>query len=138
MAFSTVDFRFHQPEWDNLRYSRNGIVGRDMDRRGAYVATQARMQVGVDTGALRRTITHNTHTLRGFGPMTVVSAGGPEAPHGLLHHQGTRPHEIAPKAVKSVLKLNIGGKTVYATRVIHPGTRENNYLTDHLEAAVRI
>ena len=132
-------FRFEQPGWDNLRYARSGIIGRDMDRRGTYIANMARAQVGVDSGALRRTIRHQTYAGRaGDGPRTVVAAGGPGVEYALMHHEGTRPHEIRPNPPRSVLKFNIGGKIVYATRVMHPGTRENNYLTDHLPMAVRI
>lgn len=135
---SSVNFRFVQPAWDNLRYSKNGIVGRDITRRGEYVARMARAQVGVDTRALQRSIRSTTHTASGLGPYAIVSAGGPGIDYALMHHQGTRPHEIRPKGTKSVLKFTIGGKTVYATRVLHPGTRENKYLTDHLPMAVRI
>lgn len=137
MARSRVSFRFIQPAWDDLRYSERGIVGRDMTRRGEYIANRARAQVGVDTGALRRSISQATFGSR-RGPYTIVSAGGPGAPHALMHHEGTRPHEIRPNPPRSVLKFNVGGKTVYATRVLHPGTRENKYLTDHLPMAVRI
>lgn len=140
MAISRLRFRFVQPAWDFLRFSKFGIVGRDMNRRGFYIATRARAQVGVDTGKLRRTIRHNTYNGRSLarGPYTRVSAGDKNTRYALTHHQGTRPHEITPSARKSVLKFNVGGRTVYATRVMHPGTRENNYLTDHLAAAVRI
>lgn len=138
MAISRVDFRFVQPAWDNLRYSEHGLVGRDMTRRGEYIANRARIQVGVDTGALRRTITRATFGSKRIGPYTIVSAGGPDAPHALMHHEGTRPHVIEAKGRRSMLKFNVGGKTVYVTRVLHPGTRENNYLTDHLPMAVRI
>ena len=110
-----------------------------MDRRGQYIENMARAQVGVDTSALRKTIRHRTFAGRGGdGPRTIVAAGGPGVEYALMHHEGTKPHEIRPKAARSMLKFNIGGKTVYATRVLHPGTRENNYLTDHLQMAVRI
>ena len=138
MALSSVDFRFKQPAWDRLRYSRTGMVAKDIDRRIAYIERMAKVQVGVDTSALRRSIVRSMHTAPGTGPLGVVSAGGPSAPHALMHHEGTRPHPITPRAGRSVLKFKMGGRTVYATRVMHPGTRENNYLTDHLETAVRI
>lgn len=139
MAISVTSFEFVQPAWDRLRYSRTDIIGRDMDRRGAYIANMARAQVGVDTEALRRTIRHRTVGGRGaYGPTTRVAAGGPGVDYALIHHEGTRPHEIRPNPPRSVLKFTIGGKTVYATRVMHPGTRENKYLTDHLPMAVRI
>ena len=139
MAISVTSFEFVQPAWDRLRYSRTDIIGRDMDRRRAYIANMARAQVGVDSGALRKTIRHRTVGGRGaYGPTTRVAAGGPGVEYALMHHEGTRPHEIRPNPPRSVLKFTIGGKTVYATRVMHPGTRENKYLTDHLPMAVRI
>lgn len=137
MALAVTHFEFIQPNWDRLRYSADGIVGRDMDRRGDYVATMARAQVGVRTGNLRSTIQHKTYGSVD-GPYSVVSAGGPRAPYALMHHEGTRPHQIVPRAKRGMLKFTVGGRTVYATRVMHPGTRANKYLTDHLNSAVRI
>lgn len=51
--------------------------------------------------------------------------------------KGTRPHLILPK-YKKALKFNVGGHTVFARLVHHPGTRKNDFLTKALrEVAAR-
>ena len=40
---------------------------------------------------------------------------------------GTLPHIITPKN-KKALKFKSGGKTIFAKRVNHPGTRPNNFI----------
>lgn len=139
MAMSRVkDFRFIQPEWSVLRFSPTGMVGRDIDRRATYVANMARAQVGMETGNLRRSISKTPVYTSPTGPFVSVVSGGPSAPYALMHHEGTRPHPITPRPPRTMLKFKVGSRAVYATRVLHPGTRANKYLTDHLEAAVNI
>ena len=43
--------------------------------------------------------------------------------------EGTSPHLIEPKNGK-VLRFEMGGQEVFATRVFHPGTRPNPFLDD--------
>jgi hypothetical protein len=51
--------------------------------------------------------------------------------------KGTRPHVIRPRVRKS-LKFKIGGRTVFARVVHHPGTKKNDFLTKALrEVAAR-
>ena len=51
---------------------------------------------------------------------------------------GTRPHEITPKKAKS-LRFVVGGKTVYAKHVEHPGTRPYGMVRiAYIEAAVKM
>lgn len=40
---------------------------------------------------------------------------------------GTRPHIIRPRRAKA-LRFQMGGRTVFAKYVRHPGTRANNFL----------
>lgn len=42
-------------------------------------------------------------------------------------HEGSRPHKIVAKRAKA-LKFNIGGRTVFAKSVWHPGTTANPYI----------
>ena len=46
--------------------------------------------------------------------------------YGEFVREGTKPHEIRPKN-KSVLKFQIGGTTVFAKVVNHPGNKPNPY-----------
>lgn len=49
------------------------------------------------------------------------------APYSVFVHEGTRPHEITPVNA-SVLAFDVGGTTVFAHRVNHPGTKANPFL----------
>lgn len=40
---------------------------------------------------------------------------------------GTRPHEIRPKLEGGFLVFKIGGRTIFAKKVDHPGTKANPY-----------
>lgn len=49
---------------------------------------------------------------------------------------GTRPHIIRPRYRKA-LKFKIGGRTVFAKVVHHPGTKKNDFLTKALRMGAR-
>lgn len=42
-------------------------------------------------------------------------------------HEGSRPHKIVPRNAKA-LKFTIGGRTVFARSVWHPGTTANPFI----------
>lgn len=54
-------------------------------------------------------------------------------PYSAFISKPTPPHEILPKSAK-VLAFQVGGTTVFARRVMHPGTKGNNYLERALYA----
>lgn len=89
------------------------------------IANQARADVPVRTGHLGQSI--------GEGPITFT---GPRTVHGSVHvnadyavyvHEGTRAHVIGPRRAKA-LRFQIGGRTVFAKLVRHPGTRARPFL----------
>ena len=47
-------------------------------------------------------------------------------------HNGTRPRVIVPRRGRS-LRFQVGGRTVYARRVNHPGTPARPYLATALQ-----
>ncbi len=47
--------------------------------------------------------------------------------YGMFVRGGTRPHEIRPKKKGGVLVFKIGGRTIFAKKVNHPGTKANPY-----------
>lgn len=49
-----------------------------------------------------------------------------------LVSRGTGPHTILPRKPGGVLRFQIGGRTVFAARVQHPGARPNTWWTDSL------
>lgn len=71
------------------------------------------------TGALRKSITERVGDLEGD-----VSAN---AKHARFVECGTDPHEIKPKR-KQALRFIQNGRVVFATRVMHPGTKARPFM----------
>lgn len=117
-------------EWEVTR-NPTGMVARDLDRRGRLLRQYARAQVGKKTGRLMRKITSQVK-LDARGLYALV---GSNDPISLLHHEGSKPHEIRPRRARA-LKFVHRGRIRYAHRVYHPGTKPNRYLTDNLRRVV--
>lgn len=60
-----------------------------------------------------------------------------DTPYAAAVSLGTKPHEIVPNKAKVLRFPTKGGTVVYTTRVNHPGTQPNPYLTNALRLAVR-
>lgn len=118
---------FNEAEMNRMLRTPEGMVGQWMDQKGRNLVDLAKRQVGVDTGALRNSITHQT-TGQSYGVRVLVSANNEIA---MIHHNGTRAHRIEPNR-QQMMRFNIGGKIVYARQIWHPGTRPNRFLTDNL------
>lgn len=123
-----------QPGYDWTFRSPEGVVGRDLHRRGKRVETAAQRQAGSRRGTLRRDIT--TEWTNTSGDILTIRVGSSNVPHALMHHQGTRPHVIFPVHGKVLRFVNKAGNVVFAKVVHSPGTRGNHYLTDNLKLAV--
>lgn len=75
---------------------------------------------------------HRTYELRGSIETSGVRTSGSTvsftltagADHARIVAEGSRPHTIRPRRAK-VLRFKVGGTTVYAASVQHPGTRPN-------------
>lgn len=92
-------------------------VMRSALRQGANVIRdEARSNVPVKTGALKKSIKVSTRARRGQVTATL-KAGGKDAFYAHMVEYGTAPHDIAVKS-KKVLVFEDGGK---ATRARHPG-----------------
>ncbi len=122
----------NEGEYRRTFETREGLVGRDLDRRAARVERGARAQVGVDTGGLQRSIHRRWTSAR--GSRLTVSVGSSQ-PHALVHHAGSRPHEIRARNASPLRYVGEGGVVTFAEAVRHPGTRPNRYLTDNLRLA---
>lgn len=118
-------------EWERFVHHRTGVVQSDMGKKAQRLQRLARRQVGVETGALRRSI-HVSFRRSLVGPEWLI---GSENRIALLHHNGAKPHIITPKRAR-VLRFSSKGRIVYARLVHHPGTRPNRYLTDNLRRVV--
>lgn len=126
-----ADFRKFEGAWNREFRTPGGMVGQYLDNRGKALVRLAKGQVGVDTGALKRSIDHNVSVNRG-GLIVKVTAHNKKA---LMHHQGTRPHVISARRAQA-LRFKWHGRIVYARSVNHPGTRPNRYLTDNLPKVI--
>lgn len=60
------------------------------------------------------------------GDAVSLSVSSPQ-PLGKWIVQGTKPHVITPRGQGYPLRFTVGGTTVFAYRVQHPGTKPNNY-----------
>ncbi|GAS98799.1 Gp22 [Mycolicibacterium canariasense] len=121
---ASVRFTLHidEPEFDRQ------IVGharRRMARLQRRTATQAKQDVPVKTGNLGRTIGEGD--IRTVGPRTVTGSVHATADYALYVHEGTRPHVIRPRNA-AVLRFEVGGRTVFARLVRHPGTKARPFL----------
>ena len=115
-----------------LRFSWNGMIGRDLNRRLRTLQFRARGSAGKDTGELTRRMEIQRRVIR----QGLEGRVGSPVRYAAAHHQGARPHVILPKKGK-YLRFAVGGTIVFATRVNHPGNRPNPYLTRWLREAVR-
>ena len=131
----TIRYTPNQSGIEQVLFSPNGITGAHVQQVANRVAASAKARVGVKSTDLRATIRAGpTPVRRGKGLTIEVVAGGDGVNYALWHHEGTRPHVIRPRNAR-VLRFQVGGATVFATRVNHPGTRPNRYLTDALRDA---
>ena len=133
---TTVDYR----AIDKILNSPTGEVGRDLKRRADRIRDAAKLQVGVKTGRLRRSIRVYGHRRSTLGQKIQI---GSSVPYALMHHEGTKPHIITPNNHRFLKFKPTGGSrggwnvladgSVLARQVRHPGTKPNRYLSDSVK-----
>ena len=94
------------------------------------IATQARDNIAVDTGATRESIRYE---IMDEGLRAEI---GTDSPVGLFLEFGTRPHPIDPVNAK-FLVFEVAGETVFAKHVDHPGTSPQPWLLSAFEREKR-
>lgn len=110
-----------------------GDLWKYMEKRGQRAVIGAKQQVGVRTGALKRSI-HMKHLGNLTGQYLWIGA---TQSHALAHHEGTKAHRIAPNPPNKVLRFNSGTRVVFAREVNHPGTKPNRYLSSQLRHFIK-
>lgn len=126
-----VVFVLDKAGYEHMVKHPSGEVGRYLTKQAMKLEAYAKVQAGVDTGALKHSINYKlTRSSRG-----LVALVGSDNRVALMHHQGTRPHIIMPKTAKT-LRFYSHGRIVYAQVVRHPGTKPNRYLTDNLRKVI--
>jgi hypothetical protein len=113
--------------------NRYGMVGRDLHKKANLILQGAKLQVGVKSGHLRKSL-HIEHVDASRGQSVRI---GSNVSYALAHHEGTKPHLITPKAPNTVLRFRAGSAIVNTTLIRHPGTKANKYLSDQLRLHVR-
>lgn len=96
--------------------------------RGERAVAGAKAKVGVKTGRLKASI-HMRHLGNITGQYLWI---GSERDHALVHHNGSRPHQIRPNPPKQVLAFTKGSRLIVTKQVNHPGTKPNPYLSSQL------
>lgn len=82
------------------------------------------------TGNLGRTIGEGAITFT--GPRTVHGSVHANADYAVYVHEGTRAHVIRPVKAQA-LRFQIGGRTVFAKLVRHPGMKARPFLRNAAE-----
>lgn len=128
-----MKFVLNKAAYEVLTQSPNGDVGKYLRKRAIILQALAKRQVGVQTGALRKSIRYQV-VRDSKGLIATVGSGNRIA---LMHHNGTKPHIILPRRAQT-LRFYSHGRIVYSKMVHHPGTKPNKYLTDNLSRAIRM
>ncbi|TDC23418.1 hypothetical protein E1265_12840 [Streptomyces sp. 8K308] len=115
-----VEVRIDAGRLQRLVRARGGRAERALRRRTERVASIARREAPGRLGAYVDTrIEEGPRGLTG-----VVRCDHPAVRYVL---DGTRPHIIRPRR-RRALRFTVGGRSVFAAYVRHPGTRANNFL----------
>jgi hypothetical protein len=127
MARVSARVELNEPEFNAQTLA---IGHRSMRRLLRRIATQARQDVPVKTGNLGRSVGEGP--IRTTGPRTVSGSVHATADYALYVHEGTRAHVIRPRRAQA-LRFQVGGRTVFAKLVRHPGTKARPFLRNAAE-----
>ena len=103
------------------------------DAASRQVLARAKVLAPVDTGRLRASLRVQRRSFFGLRQRWTVGSDVDYAP---MVNDGTKPHIIRPKRAKA-LRFKVGGRTVYAMVVHHPGTRARPFLDRALTDVAR-
>ncbi|MFF2612378.1 hypothetical protein [Kitasatospora sp. NPDC058046] len=116
----SVEVRIDQGRIARLLRLRGGLAERGLRRRTERTAAIAeRMAPGRMGDFISWKITEGPRGLQG-----VIVCDHPATRYVI---EGTRPHIIRPRRAKA-LRFEVGGRTVFAKVVHHPGTKPNPFL----------
>jgi hypothetical protein len=125
--------QFFEPAMQRLLYDPDGDVGRYLHGIGNEIITRAKVQVGIRTGTLQRSIAHKRHFKDPRGQQMWI---GSDVRYALVHHEGRGPQVILPKTGK-FLRFMSRGQVVFARKVVQKGTKANRYLSDQLSKVIK-
>lgn len=126
----TGDFTLNQAA---LAAEVGPILQRQMRDITRKIANQARQRVPVRTGNLGRSILEDPVTQ--VGPFKVEGGVTARAYYAAAVHEGSRPHLIRARNA-AALRFEVGGRTIFATEVWHPGVRPRPFLRNAAEQVI--
>ena len=129
MFSMSVEFNLHRSAIERMLHLPGGMVYRNMERRVRRVEEEAKRRA---PGSMGRHISAQIRSGPGGDFQGVINSRHPAT---LYVIGGTRPHVIRPVRARA-LRFTVGGSTVYAKVVMHPGTKPNNFLREALRAAL--
>ena len=100
------------------------VVERFIERLADRTEEVMREKAPERTGRLKKSIRKSVRPNR-----AVV---GPSVPYAVYVEYGTRPHEIRSVHARA-LRFEVEGRIVFATRVLHPGTRPQPFVRETAE-----
>lgn len=128
-SFTTKNVTIFEPLLHKELNTSSGGLWRALEERGDFAVKKAKAQAGKKTGRLRASI-HKRHTGNFTGQYLWI---GSTVSYAYMHHQGTRPHLIAPNPPTKMLRFSSKGRMVMTPGpVMHPGTKPNPYLSNQL------
>lgn len=117
----SVEVRIDQGALDRLLRRRGGRAYRKLSDRTERVAGIAEAEAPGSMGDyVRWRVEQGPRGLQG-----VITCDHPAV---IFVLKGTRPHLIRPRRAKA-LRFDVGGTTVFAKLVRHPGTRANDFMS---------
>ena len=116
-----------------LESTAGPIIRRRLASITRRIANQARVDVPVLTGNLGRSIREDD--IKMAGPLKAEGGVTAHADYAAAVHEGSRPHIIRPRRAQA-LRFEVGGRTVYARMVRHPGTKARPFLRNAAERII--
>jgi HK97 gp10 family phage protein len=96
------------------------------EKIGTFVEAEAKHRVSVDTGHLRRSITHKTDHSKNKSSVFI----GTNVEYAKVLEEGSEPHETI---YDKPTHLKINGRWVTVKKIKHPGTKPQPYLKPSVE-----
>jgi hypothetical protein len=128
-SFNVKNVTINVPALNKELNTSSGGLWRALEIKGEIAVAKAKAQAGFKTGKLRSSI-HKRHTGNFTGQYLWI---GSTVSYAYMHHEGTRPHLIAPKMAGKMLRFSSKGRMVITPGpVMHPGTKPNPYLSNQL------
>lgn len=108
---------------DDLRRQLERKTQRAAANTASDIESRLRRTSPVDSGQMRSQTRATSRTTATGAEIEIVV----DTPYAHIVASGQRPHRITPRREGGVLVFDVGGRTVYARSVNHPGAQPNDW-----------